>query len=155
MIKKSSPVLKIIPLIEKHFAPFEGQRASIQSGLSAKFVKVKRAFQEECATVSKMRISVNESTYSYILNMDINERDPRSDCAVNYFKTYTYIGESKNGDFFYTFKPDELRTHCDTILSLTAQQLQQAKNKIDDLYEQAEKIIESFPFTVRDLIKPR
>lgn len=151
-------VLSVIPLIEKHFSPFNGQRGRIASGSSAKFNKVVQAFRDECEALTDARIWVKNDEYSCYINIDIHTPNPDG-VSCSYYKDYIYIGEYKSlgnfersQDYSYTFKPDETRAACQRILDTSADDIEKAKEQIENLKDEIEKVQGSIPYTFRDCL---
>ena len=145
-------ILKIVPLIEKHFKPFNGQRASIQSGDSAAFRKVQKAFCDECATLTDMRIFVVSNAYSVYIKMDVHVNEPNTE-HCNYFEHGSYIAEGRDADFHYTFKPGSLIQMCNSILSVSVKDLESVKAEIEGLKGQIDRLENSVPYQFKSVIE--
>lgn len=150
-------VLKVLPLIEKHFKPFDGQRAAIQSGRSAAFRKACKAFVDECAALSNMRVIVDDSSgLSVWLKFDINEKDkdlPGGGYCVNYFKMNVYLGQIDTGNWQtaatnelkYQFEPDVLKTRCQRVRNITIEALEKVKAEAKQKRDELEALEDSVP----------
>lgn len=145
--------LKIIPLIEKHFKPFNGQRAHTKSqGTAAAFRKVVRAFQDEAATLTGARIGVDNRFQSVSIDIDINQPDPNSDHGCNYFKTYMYCGEIKSGEdtFSYEFDQAACEVPYNKILSITLGDIYAARKAAQEAHAALEVVKKSIPYIFSD-----
>jgi hypothetical protein len=147
-------ILKVIPLIEKHFKPFDGQKAAIVSGSSAGFKKVKDAFRKDCEAVTNAHVFIDTNTYSIMAKFKINEPDPEKNHygGCNYFEYSCFIGKFDGFNYVYEFKANEAIERNREILSLTADKLYQAKSNIKRLTEKIETISNSFPYIFKDAI---
>lgn len=150
-------ILKIIPLIEKHFKPYDGQRVSIQSGRSAKFNKVCQAFREDCEAVTNARIIVDDNGYSLAVKIDINEPDPKRE-GCNYFYHTIYFAEHKrinfaaSPDMTYNYKPEDTRRYCDKVLKTTIKQIEKVKADIKRHKDAISKLESSIPYQFKDAV---
>ena len=156
--------LLLIPLIEKHFKPFDGERCKITSGArSAKFDKVCKAFQADAEKVTSARIWI-DADYSASVRFDINQPDNNTDCTVNYFKDSIYFGEvdtnsfmqTPTGNFTYKFNPSAdngLIERFESIQAVTFEQLMQAKDNVKQAKEALDSALASVPYAFKDLIK--
>ena len=164
----SREILKIIPLIEKHFKPWDGERVAIKSGRSAKFQKTVMAFYKDCAAVSDMRVIVDDN-YSIWIKCDIHEKDKPltgGGHTVNYFKRSFHIGtidtgsfqHNATGIFTYEYKPDnpgETRDYCEKILNTSVEDLEKAKAYHKEALKAAEAARKSVPYCFAELFDNR
>lgn len=155
--------LLIIPLIEKHFKPFSGNRASIKSGgRSAKFQQVVEAFRADCDGKTTARVIVDDSHYSVWIKLDIQVMNEKRDHAA-YFNDSIYIGSLDNfavggnptGIFTYEFKPEESSDYANKIIAVELADIEQAASEIKQRKAEIESIAESIPYALRELVNPK
>ena len=160
-----SEFAKIIPLIEKHFAKLDGERAILACGSrSAKFSRACAAFREACQEVTQARVIISDAAgRSVWLKIDIALPDPRPGTAgCVYFEHSVCIGticafpapylNPKWMNFKYEFKADESWTHVSEILSIEELHLAFYRKQIKDLKAQIEAAKASVPYAFRDCI---
>ena len=147
----AAEILKIAPLIEKHFKPFEGEKVSITTGNSAKFNKVCRAFYDEVTTISKARIYANVTRYSIWIKMDINE--PSGDYGCNYFDQSVYLAETKDNAFKYAFNRAGCESYCHKILNTSINDLEAAKATIAAKKKEISALVDSIPYAFHSLVE--
>jgi len=150
--------LQVLSLIEKHYKPFDGQRGQIQDGSSAKFIKVTKAFQQDCEKLTDARIWVKNDAYSVSINIDIHTPNP-DNVSCSYYKEYIYIGEYKSlenfqrsQDFSYSFDKSATTKRLNRILKTTVKDIETAKDKIKKLDDEIDKARSSIPHTFRDCL---
>lgn len=152
-------IVKILPLIEKHFKSFDSKRARLASGgKSAIFEKVVKAFKADCESVSDnktRRLFVETSDSSVRIDIDIHERDLRSDFGVNYFKYGFCVGaiDAETGNFTYDFNQQNLESLISIVLSYSVQDLQEIKRQHTELKQQIKKLQNSLPYPYRDILE--
>ena len=156
--------LLLIPLIEKHFLPFDGERCKIANGAnSAKFAKICKAFQAEVEKVTNARAYVS-ADYSASVRFKIDQLDSNKSHVTNYFEDCIYFGEIDNnsfartptGEFTYKFDPNAdngLIEKFKAIQAVTIKQLIQAKNDVIQAKQALDNALASVPYTFKDLIK--
>lgn len=150
----AAEILKIIPLIEKHFKPFNGERALIQSGRSAKFEKVCKDFRDECEKISDARIYVDGSMYSMHVNIDIHRPDTGKQ-SCSYYKDYLHIARLDHDNpqaFRYTFKPEESIKVREAILSTDFSTLERINSEIKQKRDDISTLKSSIPYTFKSLV---
>ena len=159
-------ILPVIPLIEKHFKPFDGHRAKIASGAdSAPYAKICTAFRDAAQETNEagyfFQVFVGgPSGMSAYVEFKTHIRDPRSDCGVIYFKHSVYIGqvndggEFGNGDLFkYEYKPEGTREYCDAVLATTEGHLSDVKQAVSDKVKELNTLKDSVLYTFKECIK--
>lgn len=156
--------LEVIPLIEKHFQGFDGERCKISTGAkSAKFNKICKAFQDEVEALTGARVWV-DADYSASVRLKISQPDNNTKHTVNYFEDSIYFGEIDNssfartptGEFTYKFNPYAINGIVEkykVIQAVTLKQLIQAKNDVNQAKEALESALKAVPYTFKDLIK--
>jgi len=153
--------LKVIPLIEKHFKPFDGQRAYIQSGESAAFKKVSKAFREEAATVTEAQVFTdNPGGMTVWIKIKLSEPDPKSS-GCNYFDLSDRVGAIDSGDwnkaptglFSYGFDAAELTGICNTVLNTALEDIQKARQHIEELKRQTAAAVAAVPACYREAVR--
>jgi hypothetical protein len=160
-------LLKIIPLVEKHFKPLDGERVSIQSGMSAKYTKAASAFREECYEVVKadprrFRIFADGNHLSVWIKADINLSDPDRPGTCNYFNQGFHVGQVDSGSwqgtpatgaFTYEFKPEEFTDTCHKILDTSLEKLESIKDKISQAKKEIDQLLGSVPYQYKSVIE--
>jgi hypothetical protein len=147
-------MMKILPLFDKYFRPFQGQRAITQTGRSKKFEKVCDAFLQECATLTDAHIWIETSRYSITFNAKIHRPDSREHTSsVNYFSTYIFLGDLSGQNFVYKFNiTDQIQRYTD-IINTSLQDLETAQSDVEMLKDSIDKIKGSIPYVFKDIFK--
>ncbi len=155
--------IELLPLIETHFKPFDGQRAILASGgKSAKFKTCLRRFRADAVKLSDARISC-DLLYSARIDFDINRPITGSDCTVEYFRDAIYFGEIHSGNFqeaatgIFTYKldiyaGDGYREKAEQILATTIDDIERVQQETSDALEQLRKSKDSISYVFRDLL---
>ena len=156
--------LLVIPLVEKYFQDFDGERCTISSGArSAKFDKICKAFQDDVKALTGVSVWVDAS-YSASVRLKIDNPNSNTGYGCNYFEDSIYFGEIDNdnfaripsGLFTYKFNPtanNGLIEKYKAIQAVTFEQLAQAKDNVEQAKEALESALASVPYTFKDLIK--
>lgn len=155
-------LLLVLPLVEKHFKDFDGERAAIKSGSSAKFSKLSKAFREEADEIvdnKRFRIYVDTSVSSVYLKADIAV--PNSPETVAYYRDNIYFGKVNSGswnvegtgEFTYDFDEENYVSRFNDIVGTTEESLEDKKAKIKALKAEISKIEDSVPYHLRDALK--
>lgn len=147
--KLAKNVLDVLPLIEKHFAPFEGKSINIQNGYAAKFRNAIKAFREECHEVSEMfRIGVDGDRY-----VGVKFEVTVSHGCTNYFSEYVYFGEVVDDEFKYNFTDDDLIKKLEKILDTTVSDLENVNAEYEKKKKELEAIKDTVPSCFRDIFR--
>lgn len=151
-------ILKVIPLIKKHFEQFDGEKVLLTSGnLSAKFEKLNTAFKEELnelIDVKGWRCFISNSAYSVRLCADISVSDGEGTCSVSYFGSDNYFANIGNdGHFLYKFDENEALEDAKKVLAVSEDELEEKKSKIDKLKAEIESIENSVPYCLKETLK--
>lgn len=146
-------VMNMIPLIEKHFAAFDGQRVLIDSGAcSAPFKKLTRAFLDNIDKTDNLRVIVDASGYSVWVKLDVHLPNP-SGSGVTYFEQSLYIGKIDHQTFFYNFDGHDYYQTAQQVRALTVKQLMDAKKEYTALQTAMNAVSASYPFTFKKFIE--
>ena len=153
---------KLSPLIEKHFKPFDGERALLKNGgRSAKFQKVIDAFRTDCASMTDARIIVDDN-YSVAIKIDINQPDPEKPGSGTYYYYHTiYCGQidksfsNPTGIYTYEYKMQDVLDYAERVLSVSEKQIGIVAADIAAHKKAIERLQDSIPYQFRELINPR
>jgi len=141
-------VLAVLPLIEKHFAPFDGKRAHIQTGRSAAFQKVVGAFREEAEALTGAQVFIHDQYQAISVHIKFSRPDPDNrNGGCIYYNADVYFGEwdsgswdkSPTGDYSHTRPVEEdvgRATQCQQALSTTVEDLEKALVRHKSLQQQ-------------------
>ena len=105
-------VLAVLPLIEKHFAPFDGKRAHIQTGRSAAFQKVVANFREEAEALTGVQVFIHDQYQAVSAHVKLSRPDPdNKNGGCIYYSGDVYFGEvdtsrSPIGNYKHIYKGD-------------------------------------------------
>jgi hypothetical protein len=152
---------KVIPLIEKHFEKFDGERAILASGdRSAAFARINREFHEDCKDTTTARAFIDSANgMSAWLKIDITLPDTvNNSSGCVYFSHSVPIGQidhfgpQATQNFEYTFNADEARKHVDKILAADAGELRTARDDIAKLQATIEKITAAIPYQFKPCV---
>jgi len=149
-------MLGVIPLIDEYFKSFDGERAAVKSGRSAKFQKVTDAFGEkvnELMNDNAFRCYVGESVYFVYIKADVRVSNNSGSCS--YFGNNVYIGEldRDSGVFKYTFDEEHYFDAYTKVLSITEESLEAKKAKIAELKKEIDGIESSIPYSIKEALK--
>jgi len=159
-----SELLKIADLVEKHYKPFDGKKAKIQSGDSAAYNKVNQAFRNDCLKVSDMRIFEDSQHGSVWIKADINilnDADKNGVCGCVYYKHTFSIGDIDNinaysnptYNFTYKFDKQEFIAYCNEILATSAADIKAAKGAIAELERTKQTIKSGIAYVYSDCLE--
>jgi hypothetical protein len=158
--------LALIPAIEKHFKPFDGEKAFIQPGRSAKFNKVVKAFEDDIEPIverftvpsnnQRVRVYVDSSRYSISIKLDVTQPEKEisgGGAVVDYYKEWIYIAQVGDSvTFEYDFKEDETRERLGMFGELTVATIKDVIANVKRLNEEIDKERERVPSVFRDMV---
>lgn len=146
-------VLKIAPLIEKHFKTFTDCRVATTTGKSAKFYKVCKAFYDDVEAISKARVYVEDTTYSVWVKIDINESSGNSGC--NYFHDSVYIGDIKENNLKYTFNFSGCEKNRNEILATDITKLEEVWCAVVAKHKEIDVLVKTVPYVFNSLVEDK
>ena len=145
-------VLLVLPLIDRHFKPFDGKRAHIQTGRSAAFQKVVAAFREEAEAQTEVQVFIHDQYQAVSARVKLSQPDPDNhNGGCIYYSADVYFGEwdngawnhSPTGEYKHTYTPERVaakEAECEQVLATTVDELEIAIKRTESLQKQQDRI---------------